>query len=101
MNCYKYPIGKICIVRGWDYSLNVPHMSGVYENTGASTHTGHIDLYGWGLVYLQGSKHTVHPGDGYRTTDVSVIGNTDVRADWVDKNGTHYKSPTETAYAHG
>lgn len=96
-NCYRYPIGTICVVRGWDNNLNASYFYGTYTNTGASSHTGHIDLYIWSGVALQGNPHTVRPKYSYSTTHISVIGNTEVHADFVDKNGTHFHSPTERA----
>lgn len=97
-NCYHYPIGTICVVRGWDYPLSVPYFYGMYSNTGTSKHTGHIDLYIWSNVASQGNSFTIAPGHYCMTDTESVIGNAEVHADFVDKSGTHFHSPTERAF---
>lgn len=95
VNCYKYPIGTICVVRGYDDILGSYYFYGEYRNTGASPHTGHIDLYA-GSGQWQDSRVTINPGGHSDSFKVLVVPSAKVHASWVDKNGTHFVSPTET-----
>lgn len=93
--CYHYPIGNICVELVYNglYSID-----GLYENTGASPHTGHIDLYVNSKLAWQGSGTTVPPGSYHRSTSIQVFNGDKVHASWVDKQGTHFVSPVETVH---
>lgn len=91
--CYRYPIGTVCIDLLSDgfYSID-----GLYENTGSSPHTGHIDLYVNSKLAWQGVGVTVPQGQSHESQAIPVSDSDKVHASWVDKNGHHFVSPTKT-----
>lgn len=90
--CYNYPIGRICVVL---IKSGLRSIEGGYANTGASPHTGHIDLYVNSKLAWQGVGVTVKPNGTHTSQSIQVSQGDKVRADWVDKSGTHAKSPTK------
>lgn len=96
-NCNKYPIGSICVVRGWDSQEDRYYFYGRYKNSGASEHLGHIDLYVDSSNVYVGDGHDIDPGASFNSFRFYVSpGSSKVRADFVNSNGSHYKSPTKT-----